>query len=260
VLDATIGQVYQISLSADGMYTTRLATPIREMRQGGTANGIPVNEIFDIAISDQGIIAVDKDGVLIECAPRFLQCTGQRLQGAEDWVNPVAITTWNNRIYILDTGVGDGQIWRYEPSGGTYSNGPGFYFGSPAPIVRNAVDFDIDDSGNVYVLLAEGFMRKYRDGDAQAFDFALFPERQAFIGVKSFYLDDRPTAQNLYIVDQYQHAVYETSLIGRFRNSYHTFDENLFDLLAAVVVVPIGSGQELIYAASGNTVFVLTKE
>ena len=93
----------------------------------------------------------------------------------------------------------------------------------------------------------------------QAFEFTLFPEGQEFIGVKSFFLDERSTALRMYVVDQYQHAIYETSLIGRFQNSYHTFAESLFDLLAAAVVVPFGS-EDLIYVASGNTVFVLTKE
>lgn len=259
-LDETIGQVYQITLSADGLYTSRLATPIREMRPGVTVSGIEVGEIFDIAIDRHfNIIAIDTNGVLIECTPRFLTCEGSRLLGADEWVNPIAITTWNANIYILDTGIGDGQILRYTPSGGNFSNGPSLYFGSPAPVIRNAVDFAIDDSGSVYVLLAEGVMRKYRDGGGVTFEFTLFPDGQDFIGVKSFFLDGRPQAQRLYIVDQYQHAIYQTSLIGRFQNSYHTFDESLFDLVSSAVVVPFGS-EDFVYAASGNTVFILTKE
>lgn len=262
VFDEANGQVYQITLSSDGLSRTRLGVPIPAMRTGGRAGGIPVGQIFDIAYNEDAnmIVAIDRDGVLVECSPQFLQCTGQRLL-KDDWVNPVAFTTWNRRIYVLDTGVGDGQIWRYEPSGGSYSIAPTEYFsGSSMPVLRTGIDFDIDDNGNVYVLLAEGIILKYRGGGPQAFAFSTFPNGDSIVGPVSMYLDDRPTAQNIYIADRYRRAIYETSLVGRFRNSFHVYDQALFDLLSGVAVMPGVAGEELLYAVSGNAVLVLTSE
>jgi hypothetical protein len=263
VLDSANMLVYQVTLTDDGLQSARPGgTPIREMRRGGTASGIPVGDIFDITYNEQKntLVAVDRDGVLIECSPRFLQCTGRRLLGVENWVTPTAVAVWDNRIYILDTGVGNGQIWRYDSVGDTYNSAPIDYFGGVSmPILRSAVDFAIDDSGSVYVLLAEGILNKYFGGTSVPFQFAAFPQGQEMTSATSMFLDDRPTSQNIYVVEQHRRAIHETSLIGNFRSTYRIFDEHFFDLISSAVIVD-GGNQDLIYAVSGNTIFVLTKE
>ena len=260
ILDSTNMQVYVINLSIDGMQSG-FANPISGMRRDVVVSGYPVGEIFDIAFDeDQNrIVAIDRNGVVVECSPQFLECAAQQLQGTENWGNPVAATIWGGRIYILDPGVGYGQIWRYERSGGLYNNAPTEYFGGvSAPTITSAIDFAIDGNGSIYVLLAEGRVRKYQSGEAQPFDFNAFPEGQDLVSATAMFLDDRPQSQNLYIVDRYRRAIHETSLIGNFRNSYHTFNESYFDLLAVMVVTQMGN-RDIMYIASGNTVFAMPK-
>lgn len=261
VLDSANGWVYQITLSEDGLSATRPGSVIPGMRRGGTASGFPIGEIIDITFNedDNVIVAVDRAGILIECSPRFLQCEGQRLLGAENWGEPVAITTWQRRIYVLDPGVGDGQVWRYERAGGSYSNPPGEYFTGNRPALRSAVDIAIDGSGHVYTLLADGIIQRWFGGVPQPFNFADFPEGQELNSAASMYLDDRVISQSIYIVNQNRRTIYESSWSGTFFNSYSIFEEELFDSIQSVVVAPGQAGQELIYAVSGNTVFAFQK-
>lgn len=264
VLDSANGLVYSISLTSDGLGTTRPGTPI--VRSGQTVQGFPVGEIIDIAYNDNGndnvLVALDREGVVISCSPRFNQCSAQRLLGVETWENPVALTIWSDRLYILDTGIGNGQILRYDRSGGGYNDAPLEYFGGSdavRPVLRSAIDFDIDDDGDVFVLLSEGRINRYRSGEPLEFEFAVFPEGQTLTNTTSMFLDDTPISQSVYVVDQGQRTIFETTMTGTFQFSYRVFEEVKFDLLSAVVAVPGQAGRELVYAASGNTVFVLQK-
>lgn len=259
-LDAANGFVYNISLGEDGLTITRPGTPI--VRTGGTVEGIAVGEILDIAYNedDNVLVAVDRQGVVVECSPRFGQCEAQRLLGVENWMNPIAITIWSGRLYILDTGVGDGQIWRYEQAGGTYRDVPSEVFSGVRPVLRSAIDIEIDGLGNIYVMTAEGFIQKFLSGEPQQFEYAAFPDGQDLTSANSMYLDDSVTAQSIYIVNQARRTIYETSLIGGFRSSYRVFNEEQFNLIEAVVVIPGRAGRELIYVASGNTVFAFEKD
>lgn len=261
-LDSNNGRVYQIVLSNDGLTATRQPIPIPEMRNGGTASNIQVGEIFDIAFSidTNRLIGLDRNGVLVDCEMRFVQCSAQRLLGSESWDNPVAIATWSGRLYILDVSPTSAQIWRYEPSGGVFASPPSEYFGGASrPTLPGAVDLEIDSQGSVYVLQSDGVIIKYRDGALQNFGFGAFPEGQEITSANSMFLDSNAISQSLYIATQAQHRVYQTSLIGNFNNSYSLRDESLLDLLEAVVVKPGASGGDLIYIGSGNTIFVIPK-
>jgi hypothetical protein len=263
VLDEANILVYVITLEDNGTETARRRSPIAEMRPGGIASNIKVGEIFAIAFNEDEnmIVALDRDGVLVECSQHFMRCRGRSLLGAENWVNPVSITIWNGILYILDTGIGNGQIWRYRPSSGIYNSAPTEYFdGATRPQIRNAIDFEIDRDGSVYVLLEQGIVLKYNNGQPQTFDYAAFPEGQTITSAMSMFLDDRVISQQIYIVNRDNRTIYETTLIGTFDSSYRIFDEEQFDLLTVVTVADGAGGQELIYAASGNTVFVIEKE
>jgi len=259
VLDDANGWVYSVALDGTGKGLSRRGIVL--VREGGTIDGLPIGEIIDIGYNDDSNVAValDRQGVLVECSPRFLECEAQRLLGTENWVNPVAITIWSDRIYVLDTGVGEGQIWRYIKSGGSYLQGPEEVFAGIRPVLRSGVDFDIDSDGNIFVLLSEGVVNKYFNGQPQQFGLAGFPEGQELTGANALYVDDNITSLGLYLVSQGRRTIYETSFIGTFRGSYSVFDESHFNLLEAAVVAPSPSGGDIVYAVSGNTIFYFEK-
>jgi hypothetical protein len=260
VLDDQNELVYRVTLTSDGrdsVPNSRL--PIPAMRLGAAVGEYSIGDLIDIDWSNtaNSLVALDTSGVLVACSPQFLQqrCDAQRLLGSENWVNPVAITVWQERIYVLDPEAN--QVWRYEPAGGTYANAPTEYFeGENRPDIRAAVDFAIDTDGGVYLLFSQGAIAKYISGEAQPFSFAGFPEGQPLTSADAFFLDDNPLALRMYIISRANRTIFEISKAGTFFNSYRVFDESLFASLANVVV---DGSQQFIYALSGNTVFALPR-
>ena len=260
VLDSQNEQVYQISLTEDGRNMVPDGSrPIPSMRLNASVNEFRVGNLIDIAWADDitQIVALDDNGLFIQCSPRFLQtCEAQQLLGAERWQHPTRITLWQGRLYILDPAAN--QIWRYDSSGGTYATVPAEYFsGNNRTDISNAVDFGIDDRGSVYLLAATGEITKWVSGEQNAFVFAGFPSGQQILSADAMFLDTNPVGQAIYIVSRNSLTVYETTLAGSFLNSYRSFNEDHFAALANVVA---DANQQLAYVLSGNSVFLLDKQ
>ncbi|MBE2183385.1 MAG: hypothetical protein IAE89_08155 [Anaerolineae bacterium] len=265
VLDDGNDIVYRLTLNPNGLSVasgTRQA--INAMRRGGTVNQFAVSDILDIAWADddaglqQGsvITALDSNGVLINCPPRFTQqCSAQRLN-TSTWVSPISMQFWQGRLYVLDPD--SNQIWRYDPSGGAYPNAPQEYFvGEGRPDIRQAVDFAIDTPGSIYVLLNDGSLLKYTSGQRVGFAFSNFPEGQPLSGVESLFLNTDPTDQMMYIVAGGVNTIYQTTHAGTRASSFRSLDDSQFDALTDVAV---NSNKDLVYALSGTTIFAFERQ
>jgi hypothetical protein len=265
VLDDANDIVYEFQLSNDGRsIQPNSQIPIANMRRGASVNQFTVGDIIGIAWAEDGsalsqsnvLLAVDREGVLVEHSPTILTRGSQRLLGSENWANPVGVKVWRGNLYILDPGAN--QIWRYSPSGGSYSAPPTEYFaGQTRPNISSAVDFAIDTNGAVYVLLQNGQMGKYISGEAQTFAFAAFPNGQELGIANGMFLSTSPIAQSIYITSQPNRTIYEVTQAGTFMRSYRTYEETIFESLQGVIAEP---GLQVIYALSGNSVFVFDKE
>lgn len=261
VLDDRNDLVYRVKLTTDGRgIIPGSQQPIQSMRRNASVEEFTVGDLMDITWAEdsaglsQGnvLLALDKNGVLIECPPRFLEsleCEAQRLTNTETWNTPIAIYLWQSRLYLLDPGAN--QIWRYEPGPGSFSNAPTEYFiGDARPDIRSAVDFAIDDTGNVYILLSDGSIIRFRSGERQPFGYASFPEHLQITEADAMFLNRNPIAQGLMIVNQSNRTLYETTLAGTFIASYRAQDEAMFASIADVVV---DDNLSMVYALSGNT-------
>ncbi len=259
MLDDQNEYVYRVTLTNDGRgVIPNTRQPLPAMRLGAGVGEFVVGDLIDISWSEESnsVIALDRNGVLIACSPQFLtRCDAQGLLGSETWSNPIAITMWQERIYVLDPDAN--QVWRYEPSGGTYANAPTEYFsGDARPDIRATIDFTIDADGAVFLLYAQGTISKFISGEQQTFSYAGFPDGQLLTSADAFYLDDNPISQRMYIASRASRTVFEVSKAGTFFNSYRTFDEDQFATLTNVVV---DAGQQVIYALSGNALITLER-
>ncbi|MDX2139043.1 MAG: hypothetical protein SF123_13220 [Chloroflexota bacterium] len=266
VLDDGNDMVYRITLNPDGISmapNTRQALAF--MRRGVQIEGLTVGDLVDIAWAEDGsglsqsnvLIAVDENGLLIDCAPRFTDtCRVQQLQGSENWIGAAAISVWSGRLYVLDPAAN--QLWRYDPNAGAFANAPIEYFsGEGRPDIRTAVDFAIDTEGVVFILLANGTVLKFRGGERLDFAFAGFPQGQTITSVDGFYLNTNPLQPGLYFASRSGRSVYETLLGGTFVNNYRATEESYFESVAAVLV---NNDQDIVYALSGNSVFAFYRD
>jgi hypothetical protein len=235
------------------------------MRRGVQLNEYQVGDLVDITWAEDGsgltqsnvLVALDRAGLLIDCAPRFTDtCGAQQLQTVENWINPVAIAIWSGRLYVLDPGAN--QLWRYDPNAGAFANAAIEYFsGEGRPDIRTAVDFAIDSEGVVFILLENGSVLKFRGGDRLDFAFAGFPQGQPLTSANAFFLNTNPLRPGLYIVSRANQAIYETLLGGTFVNNYRSSNETYFESIADVVV---NNDQNVVYTLSGNSIFAFLRD
>ena len=264
VLDDNNDQVYRVTLNQPGTgILPNSRQPITRMRRNASVGQFTVGDLIDITWAESGagltqgnvLIALDRSGLVIEYSPTFLTQGVQRLLGVENWVNPIRFQAWEGRLYILDPGAN--QIWRYDPSGGSYPGAPLEYFtGTARPNLANAVDFAIDNNGRVYILFREGVITLFRGGQQQDFRFAGFPANQTLRDVDAMFFNLNPISPGIYLVSQATRTVFETSQAGTFFNSFRPFDESLFEQLHNVIV---DDSRGMIYALSGNAILGFSK-
>lgn len=260
VLDSQNQLVYRIPLNGDGRSPAGSSQPIPAMRFGSVIGQYRVDKLIDIAWSEDTtqIVALDRSGLLIECSPRFLQdCQVQKLLRSESWQNPTKMTFWQGRLYLLDPGAN--QVWRYDSTGGSFASSPIEYFaGDSRPQIQNAVGFGItEDSGVVHIIGADGLITKWNSGKQIAFTYAGFPEGQQLTSADSLFLNSDPIGQALYIVDRSNRTIFETTLSGSWIASYQVFNVDDFARLNNAVG---DANQQVVYALSGNSVFVVEKQ
>lgn len=264
VLDDNNDLVYRVTIRDNGLsIVPNSKQPIPSMRRGAVVGQFTVGDLFDITWAESGsglsqgnvLIALDKNGVIVEYSPTFLARGVQRLLGTENWVNPIKVVMWQGRLYILDPAAN--QIWRYDPSGSAYPSAPLEYFtGQTRPNIINAVDFGIDANGRVYLLFSDAVLTVFRTGEVQPFGFSGFPENQPLNTVDSMFLNSNPISPGIYMVSRINKTIYETTLAGTFVNSYRAFDEELFASLTSVVA---DESRQVVYTLSGNSILAFPK-
>ena len=264
VLDSANQQVYRVTLAPDGMSVVPGSyTPIAEMRRSAKVVNFDIGDIIDIAWADNGaglaqsnvITAVDKNGVLVSCQSGFLDnCFAQQLPGNDVWKTPVAIQFWQGRLYILDPGAN--QIWRYDPSGGTFAGVPLEYFsGDNRPDITTAIDFAIDTAGDIYLLTSNGVLARFLSGAQQDFAFS-FPTTQSMTAPNAMFLNTNPISQGMFFAERDQRTIFETTMAGTFINAYRPDNEDLFAQLTNVVA---DTNTGVIYALSGNSILAFSR-
>ncbi len=254
-LDQTSSAIYRDSLrTPDQINGQRGQTPL--IQAGAPASNYNVRNIIDTLWVDEAgirtshaLIGLDMQGILVTYSPAFPPANAQALPGHELWKRPVALAVWQERLYILDPGAN--QIWRYVPSGTTYPNPPDPYFNQE--LNRNltkAVDFGIDRRGSVYVLLADGTMKKFTTGEEQQFTLNNIPDG-ALKGANAMYLLDSPTGlSSIFIIDPVDQSIYEFTLAGTFQKRYKGPTDGALRKLSAIYV----EGQSA-YVADGNILY-----
>ena len=198
------------------------------VQRGAAVGEFVIRDLVDMAWLTEGsvarssvLVALDKQGVLVSYSPTFPPATAQRLVGSDVWASPVAIDTWQGRLYILDPVAN--QIWRYQPSGGSFPSAPEEYFvGDSRPNISSAVDFAIDQTGNVFILQEDGAVRKFYSSEEQFFQFSNLPT--GAVGTlghaSTLYLDTGFISPGFYVLDADNQLIHETTLGGTFIQSY----------------------------------------
>ncbi|RMG99939.1 MAG: hypothetical protein D6706_04605, partial [Chloroflexi bacterium] len=145
------------------------AEPRQILFRGQVVGNYVITNLIDImwrpkgqAVSRDGVAMLDSGGALITYYPNFDDLRAVTLGLASDWQLPRNITTFDERLYILD--IGAQQIWKYFPDGDGFllqENERTIFF-SDNPDLAQAVDIAIySEDGSLLVAYGDGRLRYY---------------------------------------------------------------------------------------------------
>lgn len=258
-LDRNRSQVYRDVLDGAGQNVVeRGEIPILE--RGRRVNNFIVANILDIewittpgAAQIPALIALDENGLLLSYQATFGEGAIQ-LQLPPEWNRPVAMALWDVNLYVLDAGAN--QIWRYRPENGLFSQPPEEYFtGNSRPELRDAVDFGIEQGGDIFILFNDGTVSRYRGGEPLVFE--LDNETAPVEGINNgtaLYVNNDGGDYALYIADQNNDTIYKVSLGGSVRAGYRPLNllSDIFDNVTGIYDNP---SQGTIYILAGNQLY-----
>lgn len=242
VLDPAAGWVAQVnfSLTSDGIILGE--TPATLVNTGTEIDGGVVGNLVDLVWVEagsgrmaSGLAILEEGGGLVNYDPAWSGEEGQPhlTRSFLDTTPkaPRAIDSFEGRLYVLDSGEGQGQIWRHDPQGEVYPNPPGHYF-SVAPVrpLVDTVDMAID--ANIYVLHADGAVYKYLAGESQPFDTSSVPD--GFGQPVALAVDQDGSSGRVYVADRGHQRVIVLEADGAFRAQFRT--DEAFNELEALAV------------------------
>lgn len=170
-LDGARSLVYYHETSEDYMLMTA-QRPLNLLFPGQVVGSHVVNQIVDIvwrprglAIDREGLAMLDRGGAAISYFPNLQDTRATPLGFASDWRAPTAMTTFSERLYILDRDAR--EVWKY------FADGDGFILKeddrsirfSENPELDRAIDVAIySEDGSVVVLYGDGRLRRFVGG------------------------------------------------------------------------------------------------
>jgi hypothetical protein len=263
-LDRHNGVLYHHTLNDVG---DRLVSETDTPLQSGQAVGsYVIGDMFDIEFLRSGgtpynnvLIALDRSGLLISYSQTFYD-SAQQLVTENRWVSPVAMAGFEVNLYVLDPGAD--QIWKYVPTPGDnrYSNAPEEYFtGAERPHLEGAIDFGISSSeGSVYILFQDGHVERYRRNaqggvDTQPFAYNNLPDGALTSG-RALFVDNDSESQSLYVVDDINQTIYESSFAGKINYGYRPRnDPNAFRHVSGLYADSVRRNN--MYVVAGNSLY-----
>ena len=148
------------------------------VQKGETRGGVVLGDLVDIAWLEAGgqrtldtFVALERGGTLLAYDTQ-LGIDALPVADSDIWLKPQAIASYYGNLYVLDPLLG--RILKYAPTDNAYTNPPGDYLANElATDLTGAVDMVVD--GNLYVLFADGTIKKFLQGEVVTFNMASLP-------------------------------------------------------------------------------------
>ncbi|PID87279.1 MAG: hypothetical protein CSB13_00215 [Chloroflexi bacterium] len=216
-------------------------------------------------VSRDGIAMLDTGGTLITYYPNHNDTRAAPLGLASGWQIPQAITTFDERLYILD--VGAREIWKYYPED------DGFIIKDDAQILaldaaanlESAIDIDIySEDGSLLILYSNGQIRYYdtRSGRVQWDEQKLMTDGGLTLPLA------RPTAAKLvgkglnssvFVADPGTGRILQIARGGLVIAQYRADDEVGRDLFHNIQDFAVAEAPLRIFVTDGNKLYVVTE-
>jgi hypothetical protein len=226
VLDAGTDQVYRYQLDeVNDALEPDENDPVL-VRRGQQVETSVMGEMIDMAWMPAGgerqtsDLLILESGGLLEYNPSWGLTTAP-IANKDAWALPVAVGSFFGNFYILDPQAG--QILRYMSGAEGYTNPAQYYLSDQVSVdLSGAVDMAID--GFIYVLYADGTVRKFEAG--VPVEFQITEIDKPFSRPAAIYAAPDDVAQYLYVADAGNRRVVQLNKDGRFVRQFKPRDED----------------------------------
>ena len=258
LLNRGSGRLYRFFLNDVGDALQSVASNPLLIRKGETYDGTLANDLVDVGWLGQGgdrtvgvFAALDRTGSLFTYDP--LQ--GVRVTpvaNSDLWLKPVAMGTYLGNLYVLDPLLG--RILKYMPVNNIYTTPPTDYLKPNQDVdLTGAVDMAID--GNVYILYADGRVRKFFNGEEKPFSMLGLPTPMR--GPTSIFVSGKPEPEAegyVYVVDAGNERILQFDKQGIFIRQFRAkVGEPYFQKLRGIYV---NEADARLFVLSGNTLWL----
>jgi hypothetical protein len=272
-LDSANSQVY--AHDTDESYLNLTTTEAQQILFRGQAIGNHiVGSIVDImwrprgsAVSRDGLAMLDSSGALVTYYPSFADTRAVPLGLASEWQFPVAFTSFNERLYILD--IGAQTIWRYFPDGDGFVQNEDertlVFSSDHDPELDKAVDIAIySEDGSLAVLYGDGRIRYYdtRSGRVQWDETHLLQNGLTIplVAPTAVELVGRGLNASIFVADRGSGRIIQISRGGTVLAQYRASGENGQELFNNITDFTVAETPLRIFVTAGNNLFVASQE
>lgn len=255
VLDRTVQRLYQFTLNDSGEGVTDKGEPPTRIFKTQMVSERQVGDLVDLVWMPSGgararssLLVLDSNGLLdydLAWNVRSVPLGQGAPTGAPTGTR--AISAFGGNMYLLDAAAG--RLLRYRPQGEGYGT-PENYFEKPPGDLGAAIDLGIAADGNVYVLYADGRIRKFFAGAERPFAAANIADpirRPVALNVDS---EIRQGA--LYIADAHGTRIVQLNTDGAYVRQFRALND-VFDALEDVLV---DEHEGRLFALSGGKLYV----
>jgi hypothetical protein len=228
------------------------------MERDELRGGIQVGQLVDIAWVAAGgqrslstFMALESNGSLLAYDPQQ-GIDVLPVADSDKWLKPAAIGGYFGNLYVLDPL--QSRIMKYVPVDNAYTSPPSDYLDLRLGIdLTGAVDLAID--GNMYVLFADGAVKKFYDGVEQPFALTGLPDPMRSPTTLFVSGEQEPDAPGyLYVSDSGNERVLQFDKNGTYLRQFMTkSDATQFRGLRGIYV---DEEQRRMYVLSGRTLWL----
>ncbi|MEZ4642904.1 MAG: hypothetical protein R3E31_09260 [Chloroflexota bacterium] len=217
------------------------------------------------AVSRDGLAMLDASGALLVFFPNFTDTRAVPLGLSSEWELPVAMATFDERLYVLDAGAR--QIWKYYP------DGEGFLVNdedrtiafSQNPELEAAIDIDIySEDASLLVVYGDGRIRYYdtRSSRIQWDETTLLQNglNLPFTSPVAGKLVGKGLNTAVFVADPGTGRIVEIGRSGLVVAQYRATDENGQDLFGRITDFVIAQTPLRIFVTADNVLYVATLE
>jgi hypothetical protein len=216
------------------------------------------------AVSRDGLTMLDTSGALLSYFPNLGDTRATPLGMASIWQTPVAMTTFAERLYVLDPGAR--EIWKYYPDGDAFvvRENDEILRLDPSADLHQAVDLDLySEDGSLLLVYGDGRLRYYdtRSGRVQWDESNLLENGGLTIPMVSpiaGQLVGRGLNTSIFVADPGTGRILQIARGGRVVAQYRATNEAGLELFSNIRGFDVAESPLRIFVTDGNKLYVAT--